>query len=294
MKVLLSGGTGFFGGFIHRAFQDAGHQIQTIGRSKINDISCDLSLESPELPAYDLIIHAAGKAHMIPKMADEEQEFSDVNFQGTVNLVKGLVHRPKTFIFISTVAVYGLDTGLEIDESSPLNGDSPYAKSKIAAEKFLQCWAKENNIDLYIFRLPLIFGEDAPGNLGKMENAIKKGYYIRIGNSDAEKSVVSAQDAAVFFTNLKGIPGVYNLVSKPNPKLSEIEEYYAKKYSKKIFSIPLGFFSILAKLGDLFPMFPLNTYSLDKLTKSLTFSSKKANSDLNWNTDGSNFLNNVN
>jgi hypothetical protein len=36
--------------------------------------------------------------------------------------------------------------------------------------------------EAFIWRLPLIVGENAPGNLGAMENAIQKGYYFWIGN----------------------------------------------------------------------------------------------------------------
>jgi dTDP-4-dehydrorhamnose reductase len=43
---------------------------------------------------------------------------------------------PKSFIFISTIAVYGCETGEEITKEHPLNGDSPYALSKIQAEQF--------------------------------------------------------------------------------------------------------------------------------------------------------------
>ena len=43
---------------------------------------------------------------------------------------------PKALVFISTVAVYGRDFGELITELHPLNGNTPYAKSKIMAEKY--------------------------------------------------------------------------------------------------------------------------------------------------------------
>ena len=88
----------------------------------------------------ETVIHLAGKAHIVPRTNEEIKTFYDVNYQGTVNLCKSLelVGIPKSFIFVSTVAVYGCEEGENIDETHPLNGTTPYAKSKIMAEKFLQ------------------------------------------------------------------------------------------------------------------------------------------------------------
>ena len=73
-------------------------------------------------------MHIAGKAHSVPKTEQEAQTFFDVNLRGTQNLVKGLERLdtlPRAFLFISTVAVYGVDQGTNISETHPLKGDTP-------------------------------------------------------------------------------------------------------------------------------------------------------------------------
>lgn len=58
---------------------------------------------------------------------------------------------PKSFIFISTLDVYGLAVGLNINEDSPKNPSSHYAISKLQAEEFLIKWAEEKGVILAFF-----------------------------------------------------------------------------------------------------------------------------------------------
>jgi nucleoside-diphosphate-sugar epimerase len=58
--------------------------------SASGDIICNLSKSIPNLSNYDLVIHAAGKAHSVAKTQEQKKEFFDINVTGTVNLLKGL------------------------------------------------------------------------------------------------------------------------------------------------------------------------------------------------------------
>mgnify|MGYP000657496955 CR=1 FL=1 len=288
MKYLLTGASGFLGRVIFNYLEEQpNNSILTLGRSKDNDIVCDLSKNIPKInEKIDVVIHCAGKAHLIPKTLIEEQDFIAVNYLGTKKLLESLKNNlPNTIIFISTVAVYGIDIGEMIDESSPLNGETPYAKSKIQAEREMEAFSKEKNINLVILRLPLISGNNPPGNLGNLIKTIKKGYYFRIGSGSAKKSIVSALDVAKFIPNLFEKKGIYNFTDSRNPTFKDIENHIADLYDKRIISIPKFVFKPLALVGDFLPFFILNSNKLDKITKSLTFSDKKAQKELNWQPD---------
>lgn len=281
MKILLTGASGFLGGQIIEALKPE-HEIITIGRSASNNIISDLSKEIPVVPKSDIIIHAAGKAHIIPKTPEEEKDFFQVNEVGTKNLLAGIKELPKLFVLISTVAVYGVEQGEGISENHPLKGKTPYALSKIKAEKLVQEWGERNGANVLIFRLPLIAGPNPPGNLGAMIKAIKGGYYFRLGNGLVRKSMVLGEDIAKAIPDLIEKSGVYNLTDGIHPSLKELDQYLANCERKKVKSFPIKPLEIAAKIGDLVPVFPLNSYRVNKLKCSLTFSDEKARKELNW------------
>jgi nucleoside-diphosphate-sugar epimerase len=286
MKVLITGVSGFLGNYIFQSFRQVG-EVLTLGRDGNFSIKCDLAECEPcILSGVDLIIHVAGKAHVVPRNEESVISFNKVNFEGTNNLCHGIEksgQMPKSFVFISTVAVYGLETGENIGEDAELLGTSPYAISKIRAELFLMDWCKKHNIVLTILRLPLVVGPSAPGNFGNMLKAIKEGYYFRIGTGEARRSMVLASDVAEVISHASEIGGIYNLTDGMNPSFKELDSYLASVFDKKIKVIPLCLARLLAKFGDYIPKFPLNSYKLSKMDSNLTFSSDLAKQKLNWN-----------
>ncbi|WPR77794.1 NAD-dependent epimerase/dehydratase family protein [Algoriphagus sp. NG3] len=285
MRILITGGNGFLGRNIIQILKDS-HDILTLGRSVDNDFISDLAYPIDlKLPKFDLIIHAAGKAHSIPKNKKEEAEFFEVNSKGTQNLLKTVASSgcfPNTLVMISSVSVYGLDSGHSISEIHPLNGASPYALSKISAENFSREWGIEHGVNVVILRLPLVIGHNAPGNFGAMVKAIEKGYYFRLANMENRKSMVLAEDVASLMPQLLNKNGTYNLTDGVNPLFTELDAYLASQLGKRIWTFPVSVLKLFSKIGDVVPIFPLSTYRLEKLSSSLTFDHQKAIKELGW------------
>jgi nucleoside-diphosphate-sugar epimerase len=287
IKYLLTGANGFLGSVIKDTIESTDRIVDSLGRSKTNSISIDLSKGIPTLEKnYDIVIHCAGKAHSSPKTEIEKQEFFDVNYQATINLCLALEatnNLPMQFVFISTIAVYGKNKGNMITEDFSLDGDSPYAESKIAAETFLEKWCAKFNVKLLILRLPLIIGNQATGNLGKMVKGIKRGTYLSIAGGKARKSMVLINDVADFILfNPKG-SGVFNLTDGYHPTFFELEELISKSFKKnKPLNIPNWFAKFLGLVGDLLPFSPINSDTISKITSNLTFSDEKARKELGW------------
>ena len=285
-KLLFTGASGFLGINLKPLIAE-NFNITTLGLTDMDDIQENLANNVPVLQSnFDLVLHAAGKAHSIPKSKAEEKVFFDVNLQGTINLCAALENSgiPKSFIFISTVAVYGLESGEDITEDFPLNGTTPYALSKIQAETFLTEWCHRNNVILTILRPSLIAGPNPPGNLGAMIKGIKTGKYLSIGGGKARKSVLMVQDIARLVSLVANRGGIYNVCDSYHPSFGELEALMCKQLNKSVVvSIPLFLAKTLAKAGDLFGKYaPINSDKLSKITKSLTFSNEKAKSTLEW------------
>ena len=294
-KLLLTGGTGFLGRHVKPHLEEQ-YEVASCGLSSKNDIPCDLSKKVPVLNSrYDIVLHAAGKAHVIPKTQDEEREFYDANYQGTVNLCKALEisGTPDTFVFISTIAVYGLIQGVNIDESHPLKGISPYAKSKIMAEGFLSKWCSEHGVKLCVLRLPLLVGVNPPGNLGSMIRGIRTGRYLSVAGGKAKKSVLMAEDVGRLIPLLEGKEGIYNVCDDCQPSMKELETRICCLMGRKMpNNIPYWLAKCLAYVGDCIgSKAPINTNRLIKLTSSLTFDNRKIKRELSWQP--SNVLDNI-
>jgi nucleoside-diphosphate-sugar epimerase len=286
--LLYTGASGFLANNTIPTLKQLGYNVITLG---IGDeaYQCNLAKDIPVLnESYDVVFHAAGKAHSEPKTDAEKQLFYDVNFQGTVNLCKGLENfgaLPKQFVFISTVAVYGLDGGELITEEHALNGETPYAKSKIMAEEWLTDWAGRNNITLTILRLPLVAGVNPPGNLGAMINGIKSGKYLSIGKANARKSIIWAEDIAAVLPLIAPIGGIYNITDGLHPMFSQLEAVISEQLKKKVpLSLPIALAKVLGWAGDIIgSKFPVNSNKLQKITSTLTFDDKKLHAAVKWN-----------
>lgn len=279
MNVLVTGSSGFFGNEIVRYLKS--HFIFTLNRNSGN-FQYDLSESIPRFNLYfDIVIHNAGKAHSLPRTEREKYSFIQVNIHGTNNLLQGLETMiPKQFVFISSVSVYGLEYGVNVDEHALLNAKDSYGLSKIQAERIVIDWCNKNNVVCTILRLPLLVGKNPPGNLRVMLNGIKKGYYFNIGGGKAKKSMVLAQDVVEFIPRVAQIGGVYNLTDGYHPSFNELSHAIAKK---QVSSLPLAIAKILGKIGDLFgDRVPLNTRKIFKMTSDLTFDDNKA-IKIGWN-----------
>jgi len=105
----------------------------------------------------DVVIHLAA-------ITDAESSVSKKTLVGKVNR-KGLAYVArlcakyrKALIFPSTTSVYGSQDSLVDEECTELRPQSPYADSKLEAERYLQRLGKKKNLKFIILRLGTIFG----------------------------------------------------------------------------------------------------------------------------------------
>lgn len=289
-SLLFTGATGFLGRNILPLLRSRFAETVTLSRSPEADIVCDLATEIPVLVSRpDIVVHAAGKAHSVPRTDAEKQEYFSVNVEGTKNLCAALqrIGLPAEFVFISTVAVYGCETGNMIDETHPRNGTTPYARSKILAEDFISDWCARNGVKLTILRPALIAAPFPPANLGDMIRGIRSGRYADIGDGDTRRSLVAAADFAEIIPRIARIGGIYNVSNPDSVTYRRLSTMISEAIGKRPpIRIPLFAARMLATLGDAvdslpgnvrrrLPAPPLTTLRLRKLTGNLTFSSSR-------------------
>jgi nucleoside-diphosphate-sugar epimerase len=296
MTILLTGASGFLGSRIYQTLvQD--HRIITLGRTVCSPrhIQGDLAEEVPVLPneRFDLVIHAAGKADSVPRTASERADYPRVNVQGTAHLLRALERLslpPDAFVHLSTVLVYGCPAGQLLPETTPRLATDPYGVSKIEAETLVREWAARSGVRLAILRLPLVVAQPLKGNLATLQNAIRKGYYLRVGHGLAHRSMVRADDVASVIPQAASVGGIFNLTDGNHPTVRELEAALAHQLGRNIPIpvVPASLANLIAHVGDginavVGRRFPLDSIALQKLTSTLTFSDELARQQLNWN-----------
>ena len=287
VRCLITGGNGFLGKGLKRHL--IGWDIITIGRT-----NCDIKYnyepdEKVTIPNVDIVVYAMGKAHELSfkKKSTYDREMFDINckklklFLEQLSKSKSL---PSTFVYISSVSVYGINSGIDIDENQELSANEPYGKSKIEAEKIVSEWTRNENLKCVILRLPLIIGDDPPGNLNRMIKALRKNSFVLFDQGKAKKSVVHIENIAEVVLQSIGKNGTFNITDGVNPTFKEIVYFFSKVVNAKTpISIPSYLIKIFLKLGILFSK-RCRTIdgTIDKMTSDLTFSSKKVIQEFNW------------
>lgn len=150
-KFLVTGGAGFIGSHLCEKLLNQGHSVVCLDNfynGNLNNIRglfnhenfhfvegdiLDNELLKDITKKCDYIMHLAGQIH-VEKSIIRPDETMKINLQGTRNLLE-ICRENKNIgmTFASSAEVYGEKEGIH-SETSPLNPQSPYAASKVAAE----------------------------------------------------------------------------------------------------------------------------------------------------------------
>lgn len=136
MKILVTGAKGFIGKNLIAELRNRGYEdIYKFTRET------DKNLLEEYTKQCDFVFHLAGVNR--PK---NEEEFMKGNFGFTSELLELLKkHNNKVPILITS--------------SIQAERDNPYGKSKKAGEDLIFKYGKENNVKVYVYRLPNVFGK---------------------------------------------------------------------------------------------------------------------------------------
>ena len=137
----------------------------------------------PCLVGRTVLIHSAARAHVLNESEEDPIGlFREVNTTGTLQLARQAAEvGVKRFLFLSSIGVNGTQSIKPFTESDAPHPVEPYAVSKLEAERGLMELSKETGIEVVIIRPPLVYGPSAPGNFGKLANAVRRGIPLPLG-----------------------------------------------------------------------------------------------------------------
>lgn len=100
----------------------------------------------------DTVFHLAALI-AIPYSYHAPESFIDTNVKGTLNILEGVRRAGcRRLVQTSTSEVYGTPASLPILETHPLQGQSPYSASKIAADKLCEAYHCSFNVPVVTVR----------------------------------------------------------------------------------------------------------------------------------------------
>lgn len=149
----------------------------------------DGSWEKADFSNYDVVVHLAAIVHRKEKKKLESLYYK-VNHRLAVNVaIKAKQSKVKQFIFMSTAAVYGSYVSYITKGTIP-NPDTYYGKSKLKAEHDILKLC-DINFSVSIIRPPMVYGEECPGNYGKLLKCAK--FFFIMPNLHNKRSVINIE-----------------------------------------------------------------------------------------------------
>lgn len=201
MKVLVTGSNGFIAkNLIEHLKRDKNIELYLYSKKD------SLNILEAYVKEVDFIFHLAGVNR--PK---DVSEF----YEGNSNLTK---------IIIDILRKENKNTPILLSSSTQAEKDNDYGKSKLEAENLLIDYSKEADANIYIYRLPNVFGKWSKANYNSVIATwcynIANNLEIQVNNKDVELCLVYVDDVVKSF--------IKKLDNKSSEKYFEVNPVYKK------------------------------------------------------------------
>ena len=173
-RSVVTGGAGFIGSHLVEELVRRGSRVVVIddlssGRAEnlaavaggVEVVRLDLAREDarPALVDADAVFHLAGYAD-IPRSVKEPRLDFEKNALATLNLLEAVREAAPDarVLFASSAAVYGVGSERPLREDDPMAPAAPYGVSKMAAERYMEVYARLYRLRSASLRLFPVYG----------------------------------------------------------------------------------------------------------------------------------------
>jgi UDP-glucose 4-epimerase len=294
LLILVTGATGAIGPRVVNALHDAGCRIRTfsidtpapdIFPADVEVVCGDIGNKEDVhslMKGVDVVIHMAALLHIISPTVEMNEKYERINIGGTANVIDGAFKADiKRVVLFSTIAVYGKSFGRVLNEHSPVNPETSYAKTKLEAEKIVLSAKRKDGRPLgTVLRLGAVYGSRIKGNYELMTHALEKNRFIPLGNGKNRRTLVYDRDvgnAAYLAASNPSLGGrVFNVTDGEFHTINDIIESICLALCRKppYLSLPVGPIRLL--LGIMEKAFraigsncPVTQAMIDKYTEDI-------------------------
>jgi UDP-glucose 4-epimerase len=294
-KILITGGSGFFGGILKRRFLSEGHSCHNIDLVADPDTHVNLGNTQGDIRdvglvrtifeqgKFDAVFHCA--AQLAHDTIDETMLWTS-NVDGTRNIVEACREFgvPK-LVNISTNCLWASNLGHEVVEGEPPNPVELYGKSKLAAEELLKEY--ERDLQVVIIRCPTIIDSGRLGLLAILFEFIQDGRKVWVvGDGSNRYQFIYAQDLATACVQMLDYSAsdLFHIGSEHVVSLGQVYQSVidAAGTKARVAQLPKGPTIAAMKLAHKLGVSPLGPYHYRMIAEDFIFSTRHIREKLGW------------
>ncbi len=230
-KVVVTGAGGFIGSHLVEGLIRSGARVSAIVRYNSSSNIGNLrfldeeirnsihfvfgNIEDPDfmykaLEGHDVVLHLAALI-AIPYSYEAPRSYIRTNVEGTLNVLESARrHAVGRVVHTSTSEVYGTALRVPIDEEHPLQGQSPYSASKIAADKLAESYHRSFGIPVVTLRPFNTYGprQSARAFIPTIISQALVREEVRLGSLTPERDMTYVDDTVAGFIAAASKPGI--------------------------------------------------------------------------------------
>ena len=293
--VLITGGSGFFGGVLKRRLLDEGYDCTNIDlvvdpetHPNLTSIQGDIRDQSLlakifATQKFTAVFHCA--AQLAHDAIDDNLLWTS-NVDGTRNLAEAARQSGiKKFIFISSNCLWASNLGHDVTEDETPNPIELYGRSKLEGEKVLAEYT--NDLDVITIRCPTIIDSGRLGLLAILFEFIDDNKKVWVvGDGSNRYQFIYAQDlatACLQSLNYKG-SNLFHIGSENVVSLRNVYEavIHAAGSRSRVASLPKAPTIAAMQLAHKLNLSPLGPYHYRMIAESFVFDTTRIRTELGW------------
>ena len=226
-KALVTGAGGFIGSHLVERLVRDGAQVRALCRYNSRnehgaldwlppEVRAELDVQLGELRDVESVSRAVagvevvfhlGAQIAIPYSYVNARDYFETNVLGSLNVAQAaLRHDVERVVHTSTSEVYGTAQTVPITEEHPLEAQSPYAASKIGADKLMDSFHRSHGLPVVVLRPFNTYGprQSARAVIPTIISQALAGPTLRLGSTDPRRDLTFAADTAAGFVAAAG------------------------------------------------------------------------------------------